>query len=128
MLSTILIVDDDPQLRKLCRITLEASGYSVREAGDGREALAIVRSSVVDLILLDVCMPDMDGLECLKALRAESPQLKVITMSGFMHGVLLPATKHLGGTATLAKPFSPEALLSLVEKVLADTGRTTASE
>jgi DNA-binding NtrC family response regulator len=128
MLPTILIVDDDPQIRKFCRITLEAFGYSAREAGDGREALVIVGSSVVDLILLDLCMPDMDGLECLKALRAESPQLKVITMSGFMHGVLLPAARHLGGTATLAKPFSPDALLSLVGRVLADSGRVTPSD
>jgi CheY-like chemotaxis protein len=128
MPSTILVVDDDPQVRKLCRTALEAFGYSVKEAGDGKAALATVKQKMVDLILLDLCMPDMDGIEILKALRTELPQLKVITMSGFMGGVMLPAARHLGGAASIAKPFSPDSLVSLVDEVLAKAGPAKASD
>ena len=128
MPRTILVVDDDPQVRKLCRTALEAFGYSVKEAGEGKEALATVKHDAVDLILLDLCMPDMDGIEFLKALRTELPQSKVITMSGFMGGVMLPAAKHLGGAASIAKPVSPDSLVSLVDEVLAKASPAKASD
>jgi len=128
MPHTILVVDDDPQIRKLCRITLEGAGKLVKEADNGKQALAAIKRANVDLILLDLCMPDMDGLEFLKAVRVDSPQLKIVTISGFMGGVMLPAAKHLGGTATLAKPFSPDALLSLVDKVLTEGGPAGAPD
>jgi len=128
MPRTILVVDDDPQVRKLCRTALEASGYSVKEAADGKVALATVKQKTVDLILLDLCMPDTDGIEILKALRSELPQLRVITMSGFMGGVMLPAARHLGGAASIAKPFSPDSLVSLVDEVLAKAAPAKASD
>ncbi len=81
MPHTILVVDDDPQIRKLCRITLEGAGKLVKEADNGKQALAAIKRAHVDLILLDLCMPDMDGLEFLKAVRVDSPQLKIVTIS-----------------------------------------------
>lgn len=117
---TILIVDDDPQIRRLCRITLEEDGYVVKEANNGKEALAAIKETSVDLILLDLSMPDMDGFEFVKAIRSGLPEPTIITMSGFMGGALLPAARVLGGTSTLAKPFSPESLLSVVHKLLTD--------
>jgi len=119
-------VDDDPQIRKLCRIALEASGHSVSEAGDGKQALQALEDAPADLILLDLCMPDMDGLEFLRAVGAGMPELKIITMSGFLGGAMLPAAKHLGGNATLAKPFSTDALLSLVDQVMSEGGKAGA--
>lgn len=96
MRQSILIVDDDPQLRRLRRITLEEDGYVVREANNGKEALAAIKETSVDLILLDLSMPDMDGFEFLKAIGSELPEPTVITMSGFMGGALLPAARVLG--------------------------------
>lgn len=68
---TILIVDDNDTNRKLCRAILEQSGYQTREAANGREGLQIVREELPDLILMDVQMPVMDGVETLKRLRAD---------------------------------------------------------
>jgi DNA-binding NtrC family response regulator len=118
MPETVLIIDDDVQVRRLCRITLEESGYLVSEASNGKEALAAIGGTPFDLLVLDLSMPDMDGIEFLMAVRAELRKYKIIVMSGFMGGTMLPAAKHLGGAATLSKPFSPESLLSLVDEVL----------
>jgi CheY-like chemotaxis protein len=128
MSHSILIVDDDPQVRRFCGTALEVPGYRVQEASNGKEALAAVEKTSFDLIVLDLCMPDMDGFEFLKAVRVKFPELKIITMSGFMGGTLLPAAKRLGGTATLVKPFSPDALLSVVSELLAEPGPVQASD
>ena len=68
---TILIIDDNDTNRKLCRIILEQSGFRTREAANGREGLQAVRAELPELILLDVQMPVMDGLETLKRLKAD---------------------------------------------------------
>ena len=122
MHRSILIVDDDPQIRRLCRTALEETGYVVREAGNGKEALAAIEGKSFDLIVLDLSMPDMDGFEFLKVVRGDSPKLKIIVISGFLGGKMLKAARLFGGTATLAKPFSPDALISTVGKVLAEHG------
>lgn len=92
------------------------------DASNGKEALAAIKNTTPDLILLDLCMPEMEGLEFLMAVRAALPKLKIIVMSGFMGGSMLTPAKHLGATAILAKPFSPDSLLSVVEKVMAEAG------
>lgn len=119
MQHTILVVDDDPQIRNLCRMALEETAYGVREATNGNEALAAIERTTFDLIVLDLAMPDLDGFEFMKAVCAQLPKLKVIVMSGFMGGTMLPASRLLGAAATLAKPFSTDLLLSVVHEVLA---------
>ncbi|HXN50114.1 MAG TPA: response regulator [Bryobacteraceae bacterium] len=118
--NTILIVDDDPQVRTLCRITLEGPRFCVREASNGKEALAAVEETACDLILLDLCMPDMDGFEFMRTVRAKLPKLKIICMSGFMNGTMLPAAGLCGAAATLGKPFPPASLFSIVCEVLSE--------
>ena len=120
-LRDVLVVDDDAQVRKLCRNTLAGAGYLVSEAADGREALALVDETLFDVIVLDLCMPDMDGLEFLSAVRSGMPRLKIVGISGFMGGAMLHAAKLSGAAATLLKPFSPDALLSIVAQVLDNT-------
>jgi CheY-like chemotaxis protein len=116
------VVDDDAQVRNVCRTALEESGYSVREATNGKEALTALDAAVIDLVALDLSMPDMDGFEFLRVVRIRVPKPKVIVMSGFMGGTMLPTAKLFGAFATLAKPFSPESLLSVVSEALADRG------
>ncbi|HMD69758.1 MAG TPA: response regulator [Bryobacteraceae bacterium] len=116
----ILVVDDDPQVRTLCRTTLEESGYFVKEAGNGKEALRALEETAFDLVALDLSMPDMDGFEFLKVVRVRLPKPKVVVMSGFMGGTMLPTAKLFGALATLAKPFSPDSLLSAVSEALAE--------
>jgi DNA-binding NtrC family response regulator len=124
---TILIVDDDPQIRTLCGTILEESGYRVRKAADGKDALAAIAETAFDLIVLDLCMPGTDGFEFLQAVRADLPKLKVVVMSGFMSATMLPVAKLSGAAATLAKPFSPESLLSVVRQALPEDGPVRAS-
>ena len=128
MPHTILIVDDDAQVRRLCRLALEESGYLVGEATNGKNALAAIEETDFDLIVLDLAMPDMDGFEFLKTVHVKSPNLRIVVISGFLGGTMLPAAKLLGGTATLAKPFSPESLLLVVSEVLAKRGPAGSSD
>ena len=128
MRHTVLIVDDDPQIRTLCRIALEGPRFLVREAGSGKEALAAIEGNGCDLVLLDLCMPDMDGFEFLRTIRGNLPELKVICMSGFMNGTMLPVAGLCGAAATLGKPFSPDSLVSMVCEVLAGGHPSRASD
>jgi DNA-binding NtrC family response regulator len=128
MRQTILLVDDDPQIRALCRVALEETGYLVREARDGEEALTAIKETPCDLIVLDLSMPDVDGFEFLSAVRPKVPKLKVIVVSGFLGGTMLKAAKLLGAAATLAKPFSADSLLLLVNEVLATEGSVVGSD
>jgi CheY-like chemotaxis protein len=121
-MGQILVVDDDASVRRLCRIVLQEPGYLVAEASNGKEALAAIKDVAYDLIVLDLCMPGMDGIEFLMAIRAQSPICKIIVMSGFIGGTLLQSMRHLGGSATLAKPFSRLSLLSTVDQVLTQNG------
>jgi len=105
-------------------VALEESGYSVREANNGKEALAAIEGTAFDLVALDLSMPDMDGFEFLKVVRVRLPKPKVIVMSGFLGGTMLPTAKLFGAFSTLAKPFSPDSLLSAVREALAEQ-RTT---
>jgi len=109
-------------------MALEEPGYFVREASNGKEAIAAIEGTSFDLIVLDLSMPDMDGFEFLKAVRADWPKLKIIVISGFLGGKMLKAARLFGGAATLAKPFSPESLLSVVDNVLAGKGPASLSD
>jgi two-component system chemotaxis response regulator CheY len=128
MSLSILVVDDDSQVRKLCRTTLEAAGYLVREATNGNTALEALEDFRFDVIVLDLCMPDMDGLEFLKAVNAGGTKLNIIVISGFMGGAMLKAGRYMGGSATLVKPFPPEALLSAVDELLVGTDPVRAHD
>ena len=127
MCYSILIVDDDAQLRGICRTILEEAGWLAFEASNGKEALAAIETTSFDLILLDLCMPDIDGLEFLMAVRPKLPKLKIIAMSGFIDGVMLRAAKMFGAAAIIDKPFSTDLLISNVRDVLAVKDSVTLS-
>ena len=117
-MSSVLVVDDEDQVRQLIKETLEQAGYQVREARDGQEALRLYRQQHVDLVIMDILMPDHDGLESIVTLHREFPKLKVIAITGGtdMIGILnsLDVAKMLGASRTLQKPFEMHALLDAV--------------
>jgi two-component system chemotaxis response regulator CheY len=121
-MPSILVVDDEEQIRRLIRETLEQDGYRVTEARDGKEALQQYRLAPADLVIMDILMPDQDGLETTDALRQEFPNVKVIAMTGGsdMIGILnfLDVAKMLGAHRTIQKPFEMKALLETVQAEL----------
>jgi CheY-like chemotaxis protein len=114
----ILIVDDSATDRELFRAILERDGYSVFEASSGKEALKAIQGTRFDMMILDLSMPDMDGIEVLRIVRAKRPQLKIIVASGFMPEQMLHVAKTLGAIATLDKVLAVDLLLPMVGKLL----------
>ena len=121
-MSSILVVDDEEQIRRLICQTLERAGYHVTEARDGREALLLHRLAPADLVIMDILMPDQDGLETTVALRQESPDVKIIVITGGsdMIGILnyLDVAKMLGAHRTLQKHFEMKTLLETIQAEL----------
>jgi len=118
MAHRILLADDNEKVRRALTRVLESAGYSVVEAGTGKEALAHLNSSTeFDLLLTDLQMPDMDGLQVLTELKSTDPDLPVIAMSGAFSGRLLKFATTFG-VPTLEKPFRAPALLQAVESAL----------
>jgi two-component system chemotaxis response regulator CheY len=121
-MPSILVVDDEDQVRRLVRETLEQAGYLVMEARDGKEALQQHRLAPADLVIMDILMPDQDGLETIAALRREFPDVKVIAITGGsdMIGILnfLDVAKMLGAHSALQKPFEMKTLLDTVQAEL----------
>ncbi|MFH2007319.1 MAG: sigma-54 dependent transcriptional regulator [bacterium] len=117
-MHTILIADDEPNIRKSLGRVLSLEGYKVVNATNGREALDLVRTRAVDLILLDVLMPEMDGLAALGALRAELPELPVVMMSGNASIESAVQATKLGALDFLEKPLSTDKLLITVSNAL----------
>ncbi|MBK6692885.1 MAG: PAS domain S-box protein [Myxococcales bacterium] len=120
--KTVLLADDEPQVRRVLKAMLEEAGYTVLDAASGSEALALARAhgGVIDLLLTDFLMPKMTGRELAEALVAERVQTRVLYMSGFVDEKLLDdGPEGLRAARFLAKPFSREALLATVASVLA---------
>jgi CheY-like chemotaxis protein len=116
---SILVVDDDADTRVSFRRSLEEVGYFVSEATNGREAWKAVVDRFFDLVVLDISMPEEDGIELICSIRAELPHVKVLAVSEFLGGAFLRAVKNLGANACLHKPVEDEVFLPEVCKVLA---------
>jgi len=114
---TVLVADDQEEVRDLVRQILEPQ-FQVREARNGREVLDEVERLPVDLVILDLVMPDVEGIETLQILRCRRPDLRVLVMSGAFGGSFLQCARLLGAHAALKKPFSCDALLSSVHSLL----------
>lgn len=122
-MPNILIVDDDPQIRKVFRRILEAEDYEVAEAADGKEGASKFRDWPPDLVLMDIFMPEQEGLETIRELRWDFPDVKIIAISGGgKSGRMEPldAAQKFGAALALRKPISREDLLASVKKVLGE--------
>jgi two-component system, NtrC family, response regulator AtoC len=113
----ILIVDDDPGIRESFRLILEDK-YELIEAGDGRQAIETVRTSEVDLVLLDIRLPEMDGIEVLERIKALDEQVEVILVTAVKTVRTAVAAMKLGAFDYVTKPFEEDDLLSVVRRAL----------
>ena len=114
-MATILCIDDEESIRRLFQVALEGAGYRVLPAENGRQGLCLLEHQEVDLILVDIFMPDMDGLEVIQLLRKTRPASKIIAITGKPGATNnLDIAKHLGAHDTLMKPFSLQELQDAV--------------
>ncbi len=117
MNHSILITDDDPHIRELLRFALTKAGMTVREAEDGEAALAMVAQDAPDLIILDINMPRMDGLEVCRRLRALGT-LPILFLSSRDDEIDRVLGLELGGDDYVTKPFSPREVVARVNAIL----------
>ena len=118
-MSRILVVDDHEDIRLLLRLELSADGHQIVEAANGEEALVAIDAGPVDLVLLDIMMPVLDGWEVLRRRAAEpGPPIVVITGMSSGDGRHVVELLELGALDVIAKPFEPDWLLRLVDAVL----------
>ncbi|MBI4642341.1 MAG: sigma-54-dependent Fis family transcriptional regulator [Deltaproteobacteria bacterium] len=114
----ILVIDDDKVMRDACQQILTRQGYRVEMAPNARQGLSLLEKVSFDAILLDLVMPDLDGLETLKKIRAIDPESEVIIISGY--GTIQSAVESIkaGAFHFLSKPFTPDDLRHLVARAL----------
>ncbi len=124
-MASVLVVDDDPAVRTTIRLVLERAGHRVSVAPDGRAGLVALAAGGIDLLVVDLFMPGMDGLETLREVRKHQADLPVIVISGTSLDApgqqapdFLAMAVKLGAVSTLQKPFKPRDIIGAVEACL----------
>ena len=120
-MPSILTVDDSLMMRKFISIALTSQGYEVSEAADGGEALRMVRSSPPDCMVLDLLMPNVDGIEVLETLRRDNASFPVIVMTADIQESTEKKCINLGAFRVLNKPPRGDDLCSAIREALAST-------
>ncbi|CAK0753988.1 two-component system, chemotaxis family, chemotaxis protein CheY [Gammaproteobacteria bacterium] len=118
--KTILTVDDSASVRQVVTITLESAGYGVVQASDGQEALVQLKTTAVDMIITDINMPNLNGIELIRQVRT-TPGYKftpIVLLTTVTDEAKKQEGRAVGATAWITKPFTPEQLRSVVKKVL----------
>ena len=119
MAKKILAVDDSKTMREMVSFTLKSAGYEILEAEDGKAALGVLGSAKVDAVITDLNMPNMNGFELIRALRA-NPLYKftpILMLTTEGEGSKKEEGKAAGATGWIVKPFNPEKLVEVVKKV-----------
>ena len=131
-MASILIVDYDPAVRTTVALLLERSGYRTQVAADGRAGLAALAAGGVDMLIVDLFMPGMDGIETIREVRKHQPELPIIVMSGTVLDAASPGAPNflamaikLGAVRSIQKPFKPRDILRTIEDLL---GHETSSQ
>ena len=118
-MATILFIDDEAQVRIISQMALAGAGYRVLVAESGQHGLRLLQHQEVDLALVDIFMPSMNGLEVIQLLHTTQPACKIIAMSGgSWEWDYLDTAKQLGANDTLKKPFGLQDLLDAVSSQL----------
>jgi two-component system chemotaxis response regulator CheY len=119
-MKTILCVDDSASMRQMVKLTLSAAGYQIDEAGNGAEGLAKAQAAPANMVLTDLNMPVMNGLEFIRELR-KLPTYKgvpIVFLTTESDPAMKQEAKQAGATGWITKPFQQEQLLAVVKKVL----------
>jgi DNA-binding response OmpR family regulator len=130
-MACILLIEDDDPLRTVLWETLTSHGHAVTEARNGREGLALQAARAFDLLILDILMPERDGLEVLQELRGRISGLKIIVISGGGRGaalLYLDLAALLGAHRTLQKPFTGRTLLQAIDELCPGAGPDRAAD
>lgn len=116
----IMMVDDSPSVRQMVSLTLQAAGYEVVEAADGREALEKFEAAAADMLITDLNMPRMDGFELVRELRQDPANrfLPIVMLTTEAEGSKRDLGRSLGASGWIVKPFKPDQLLKVVRLVL----------
>lgn len=114
----ILVIDDEDIVRTSCCRTLVPEGYDMKTAGNGFEGLKMLEEEKFDLVLTDLKMPDMDGIEVLKKIKEEWPEIMVIIITGYQTVDTAVKSIKLGAFDYIEKPFTPDTLIAAVAKAL----------
>lgn len=117
-MNTILVIDDEPGIRQVLHDILSDEGYQVITAEDGVEGLGKLKQSVVDLVILDVWLPKMGGIEVLEKIRADYPEIEVLIISGHANVDMAVKAIKLGAFDMMEKPLSMERVLTLVRNAM----------
>jgi CheY-like chemotaxis protein len=122
-MARVLVIDDDDAVRGAIKLILESNHFEVVAARDGREGVAAANEHPIDIVICDIFMPTMDGIETIRKLRESRPNLPLIAISGSMMRDGLPKAPDylsmagkLGAVIQLQKPFRPNELLSAVRR------------
>ena len=120
MNKKILTIDDQPDIRRLIRMTLEFDGYEVIEASSGEQGLSLARHHAPDLILLDIVMPGMDGIELTRMLKADLKlcDVPVVLLTALDRALHSQAAINAGAMLYITKPFNPVELLKSIKLIL----------
>jgi two-component system, chemotaxis family, chemotaxis protein CheY len=118
--GNILTVDDSPSIRQMIKVTLAPTGHNVIEAGDGAQGLEKAKSGKLDLVITDLNMPVMNGLEFIRALRALPAfvGLPIVFLTTESNEAVKAEAKKAGATGWITKPFKQEQLLAVVAKLV----------
>lgn len=130
-MASILVIDDEEDIRDVLQMVLESAGYDVLVASNGAEAIDLQRKTPFDLIITDIIMPDQDGIATIKALRQQFPGIRIIAISGgggidpmtykpeaITTTAYLAAAKQAGADQIFTKPFERDDLLEAVDNLL----------
>ena len=120
-MATILVADDDGHIRDVVRFALESAGHDVVECSDGEEALAAFATNDVDLLVLDIVMPERDGLDVCRTVRASS-QVPVLFLTSRDDEIDRVLGLEIGGDDYVTKPFSPRELVARIKAILRRCG------
>ena len=120
-MARILVIDDDAQIQVMLRQVLERAGYEVVDAPDGKVGIELYREQKADLVITDLIMPEKEGIETIRELRGEFPDVKIIAISG--GGVIGPENylclaRGLGALRTFSKPVERKEIIETVQELL----------
>jgi DNA-binding NtrC family response regulator len=124
-MNKILVIDDEAIVRTSCERTLIPEGYEVRVASGGREGLSLLEQEPFSLVLLDLKMPDIDGIDVLNTIKEKWPETKVVMITGYSTVDTAVQALRLGAFNFIEKPFTPDTLISAVKEIFDRSGQNS---